>query len=169
VLKRQPRRPNYHGLAMAFVWDLGDGSGFTPALGPLPFRTRDEASAAWEVVRRPGWTQTQRFKVPAAASYYDGLQTKGAEVVCSRWNISPFPLDDALAALSADRAALAAFRGTRAAGQVADYLDVYARDLDEVERTARTLAAWPSGLIPSHPGHLTAGAGYGHLAETEAP
>lgn len=58
------------------------------------------------------------------------------------WNHTVFDLAPVLDALEADRANLARFRQTAGAKSIGDFLDLLAADLDEIERTARELAAF---------------------------
>jgi hypothetical protein len=142
-----------------FQWSL---DGTTNDLGEPHYQTREQARRAWDTkYRRLVWAVTPRFDVPSAARVYDGLTTLGLAFVRWHWNhVGPFPLRGALAALGRDRRNLAAFAQTKAARQIEDYLDVFARDLDAVEATARSLAACPAD-DRRHPGHLNTSRAYG--------
>lgn len=137
--------------------------GLDHLLGEPHYQTPVEARRAWETYRRAVWAETHRFRIPGAAAVYDGLTTSGREQVYRSWNlIGPFDLAGALEALAEDRAALAAFRTTRSARAIADYLELFAADLDQVEQTARDLADWsgPEWRRP-YPAHLNTKSCYG--------
>ena len=67
------------------------------------YHTREAAQRAWRRVRRPVWARTSRFRVPGAATVYDGLSIDRREFVLwlSAAHIPPFDLAGALEALEA--------------------------------------------------------------------
>lgn len=152
----------------AFTWTM-DGSGMDADAFDLPaYATATEAARAWERHRRTIWAQQMRFRIPTPAHYYDGLTMQGRDYVLRCWNhLPPFDADAALAELNEDRANLAAFRRTKGAGAIADYLDILAADLDMIEAAARDLATYPAGVFRPYPAHVISASTYGYPKQTQ--
>jgi hypothetical protein len=110
----------------------------------------DEARRYWPHYRARTWAATFRGCLPRAAEIHDGLQTAGYDVLRHEWQAEPFPLDDVLRALDADRAAVAAFEAHEpdGAASIAGYLQVFRAGLDAVEAEARRLAVAETRRYP---------------------
>lgn len=144
-----------------FRWSAG-GDGLDSMLGESCYRTEQEARRAWERARRACWAQEHRFRLPGPAERFDALTLDSRDVVYWQWNATTFDLPHALDVLADDRANLARFRTTRAAKGITDFLDVLDQDLDEIERTARELAAHPGRPWErGYPHHLNTADTYG--------
>jgi hypothetical protein len=141
TMRRRTRITPEHDPRWAewFAWACDDT--FTTTFFGGGFPSVDAAREAWQHCRREVWAETHRFTLPRAAEVFDGLSSESVKVVRNTWNYVVFPLERVHAALEADRAALAAFRRTPAADAIADYLALFAADLEQVERTAAALAA----------------------------
>lgn len=137
-------------------------SGIDHLLDGNCYDTAVDARRGWEKVRRTIWAGHQRFALPGAATYHDGLTLKSHDFVMWHWNhLGRFELAGALTALAEDREHLAKFRLTRGARSISDFLDVFAADLDAVEATARDLASYPASAMRPYPAHLSTANTYG--------
>jgi len=146
----------------AFKWSE-DGSGMNSMIGLPHYSTRREAARAWHEHRRAVWARTHRFHIPQAAVFYDAMRLECIDRIRSAWQYVEFDTAAVLAALAADREALASFAAKPAARQIQDYLDVLRADLDEVERTALALHGTPH--IRPYPHHLSTRFTYGQQRE----
>jgi hypothetical protein len=110
------------------------------------------------------WSTHHRFTVPAAATRFDQLTMNSPAAVRAGWPAAVVPLEDILATLARDRARLAAFmrNDVQGAGSIADFLEMLRRDLDTVERTARTMSATIIGDRP-YPHALSSAERYGEV------
>lgn len=164
-------QPDVEAMVTAFRW--GDPS-FTenPLAGGFTFASTAEARRAWPLCRRSVWARAHRLSVPLAAQVSDQLQLDGLTHVRAHWNrVGPYDLVGALAALEADREALAAFHATdpKGARSIAEYLRQLEVDLELVERTARDLGAWAAeGWLRPYPSQLCMGSRYGDGAAKES-
>ena len=150
-----------------FLWARNDD--FTDCfLDDECFPSVEAAREAWQLCRRAVWSETHRFHLPRAAEVFDGMSFVSLRVVLDSWNHGAFPIDDALAALDADRTALASFVATSDADAIRDYLELLECDLDAVEDTARTLAAStaPHPRMRGRP-DLSSSKKYGSVAPSE--
>jgi hypothetical protein len=126
------------------------------------FPSRDAAGRAWPRWRRAVWALTTRFQIPDGARAFDHLTFESVTAVRWNWNHVTFDIAPVLEALAEDRANLDRFRQTRAARDVADYLDLLAADLDLVEHTGRALANFEGRFwARPYPQHLSSGRTYG--------
>jgi hypothetical protein len=142
-----------------FHWSA---TGLDHPLGEAHYQTAAEARRAWERNRRALWARAHRFQLPGPAKVYDRLTLEGRDFVLWSWNhVPPFDLPGCLEVIASDRANLEAFRQTRGARSIADYLDLFAADIDMVEHTARDLATYPAGTWRPYPVHLNVSSQYG--------
>ena len=127
-----------------FRWSLGAVPGMESLLDEPVYRSEAEARRGWEVWRRRVWSVTHRFRLPTGAQYFDELTLSGLDDVFRRWNhVGPFDPTPTLRLLAADHAAILRFEQTRGARAIGDYLALLREDLATVDRTARTLGAFP--------------------------
>ena len=148
-------------MLTAYRWSLSDDFSEAPMPGMPAFASQAAAERAWPACRRAVWEETHRFAIPAPARVFDGLSILSRDVCQRTWNCETYELDPALEALAIDRENLARFRRTAEAATIADFLGMLAADLDEIERTARTLAGWPAGDFRPYPANLSTARRYG--------
>jgi hypothetical protein len=146
----QPREPDPLDV---FQWSR---DGTYHVLGDKHYRDRAEAARAWQKARRAVWACTSRFRIPGAATAYDGLTMEGLDYVLAHWNVlPPFNGRVVLQRLASDRAHIAHFEATNATGAraIADYLGKLRADLDVIEQTARALVGVPY-VARRYPHHI---------------
>jgi hypothetical protein len=145
----------------AFAGPKGDGTDawFDDAVYP----SRHEAAAAWRWCRRDVWARCFRFRVPKAATIYDGVRLASPEFVRWHWNHVVFDLSAALAEVAADRASIEHFERAdpRGAEQIRDFLAQLRADLQVVDGAARRLAAASSLMGRGYPSILSTAETYG--------
>ena len=71
--------------ASCFKWSA-NGSGLDSMVGLPHYRTSREAERAWRQSCRMMWSDTNRFKVPRPAQFYDGLTVEGRDFLWHSWN-----------------------------------------------------------------------------------
>ena len=111
------------------------------------------AERAWQRCRREVWAGTNRYRIPRAATIYDGMTDGTQDALQFTSSCIVFNLIPVLEALAKDRATLEAFERTRGAKAIADYLRMSREDLDAFERAACERANWagPDWLRPRKP------------------
>ena len=113
-------------------------TGLDPYFGPDRYATEPEARAAWQRARRAVWAQEPCWRIPGPAEVYDGLTCHTFAAMALADCSLQFDASRVLPAIAQDRAALATFRAQqpKAAGSIADYLDVWTAFLDRAEHEA---------------------------------
>jgi hypothetical protein len=162
--KRRPAKRRYAEVnpIRAFAGPKGDGTDCW-FRDDAVYPSRQEAAAAWQWCRRDIWARCFRFRVPKAATVYDGIRLASVQHVCWHWNHVVFDLSAALAEISADRGSIERFERAdpRGAEQIRDFLAQLRADLQVVEGAARRLAAVPELMGRSYPGTLNTAETYG--------
>jgi len=132
--RRRRRTPRPRGPSDEWVFIGGISAPGDPHWSP------EELRQWWPQWRREAWAQTGVGRVPWGAEEFDGLRTKGREMLW--WHLGGLTEGDRdaiLTELDKDRAALAAFKRRDPAGaqNVADYLSLLEADFQRVEEIAR--------------------------------
>lgn len=151
MVRRPKRRVNRRSVDPG-IFRTSDGVNPIMFLGDVGFDTRDEARAAYALMRRDVWPTCHRFRVPHAAATYDDLRTVGVESFFAErahqgirapghaW--PPRMVASITTALDADLASVDAFEVNDPAGaaHISDYLVELRADIAAVRRELQTLA-----------------------------
>jgi hypothetical protein len=126
-----------------FLIDDGTHGLFT---GDDAYPDRESAGRAWRGCRREVWGMVGVGVLPQGARAHDHLSDQGVQYVYAHWNDEDFELDEALAAIAVDRAAVTDFqkRDPKGAASIADFLEQWRVVLDRAEVIARDYAARPA-------------------------
>src|SRR5262245_12567372 len=124
------------------VFRWADTDKFTTTFDGPGFPTTEAARLAWQACRRAIWAETNRMGVPDPARVFDELTVGGWQYLWSSWNTTAFSLDDARAAIEADRRAVTEFErvNPKGARSIADFLGLWRADLDALGAIAVELA-----------------------------
>lgn len=140
------------------VFRVGDGT-WSYFQGDPVYPNVVLAARAWRKCRREVWAATHYTQIPAASTTYDGLTSTGFGRLWGRLSYHVFPAADVLAALVADRAAVAAFREKDPSGAraIADFVDLWLTCLSHWEDVTRRIAHDPNRWLAGYPAQITEG------------
>jgi hypothetical protein len=118
--------------------------------GERGFASVTQAAKAWPVYRREIWAGTERFRVPKAATVFDGMTLLSLDALRYAWQLTEYRLHPTIAPLAIDRANLERFASTAGGKTITDYLDILRSDLTAIEEAARTMpASWIQRPYPA--------------------